>query len=59
MEQDKENKRINVLRKICKDCRNQLTEQTSSNATMYGKRNPDRMLRKMLPGMANVCKLHK
>ena len=37
--------------------RDRLTEQMSSSATVNGKRNPDRMLRKILPGMANVCKL--
>ena len=31
--------------------------QTRKRATGKGKRKPERMLKKMLPGMANVCKL--
>ncbi len=34
------------------------TKHTRSRAIGKGKRNPERMLRDMLPGIANVCKLN-
>ena len=34
-----------------------LTRQTMSKARGNGNRNPERMLRKIEPGMAKVCKL--
>ena len=33
---------------------NSLTQQTSKSATINGNRNPERMLRNILPGIANV-----
>lgn len=35
------------------------TKQTANKATENGNRAPERILRKMEPGMANVCKLNQ
>ena len=37
---------------------NTLTRHTRNSASGNGNKNPDRMLRNIDPGMANVCKLY-
>ena len=41
------------------DLLNVLTRQTRNSARGKGNKNPDKILRKIDPGIANVCKLSK